>query len=412
MMLGALMAVLGTAVALLEALATRSDPRKTAAERSYTAFFDHALEGIFRSTVTGQYLDVNPALARIYGYESREDLMIGLTNIADQLYIDPSRRAAFQAIMDRDDQVTDFVSEIRRRDGKHIWISENARAVRDWTGTIVFYEGTVADVTDKIGAALALRKALEEAETAGRVKNAFLAAMSHELKTPLNAVLGFSEILKEELMGPLGSRAYQSYAADIHASGVRLLSIVNDVLDVARLQGGGVQLASEPCRIDGLVRGALAGARSLTTDARQVEMNLPPSLPEIDVDAARFQQVLTNLLSNAFKFTPAGGRVRVSARRTDAEGLRIVVSDTGIGMEPHMVEAALEPFRQIDLSLARRFEGTGLGLTIVYAVIRLHGGSLDIESKPGQGTSVSVILPPERLVAPPASQLEPYAAAM
>ena len=150
-------AILVGVVLLLRAVEARRTPRLTAAEKTYRAFFDHAIEGIFRTTPEGRYIDANPALARIYGYDSPAALMDGLTDIAGQLYVEPGRREAFRDLLRANDIVTDFVSEIRRRDGTSIWISENARAVRDWTGRLVFYEGTVADVTAKIEADTALR---------------------------------------------------------------------------------------------------------------------------------------------------------------------------------------------------------------------------------------------------------------
>src|ERR1700748_1564817 len=150
--------------------------------------------------------------------------------------------------MQAHDVVTNFVSEIRHSSGRCIWISENARAVRDWSGALLCYEGTVADVTEKFEADRTLRLALRQAETANRVKAAFLAAMSHELKTPLNAVLGFSEIIRDEMLGPVGQERYRDYAGDIHSSGKRLLAVINDVLDVSRLEGGQVTIEARYCR--------------------------------------------------------------------------------------------------------------------------------------------------------------------
>jgi PAS domain S-box-containing protein len=176
--LGAGLGLIGALVCALFLLVRThkgSGTRITAAERTYRAFFDHAIEGIFRTTPEGRYLDANPALAKIYGYADADDLMLGLTDIADQLYVEPTRREDFASLMRAHDSVTDFVSQIRRHDGSVIWISENARAVRDWTGKLVFYEGTVEDVTGKIEAQNTLRRALTEMEEANRSKSAFLA---------------------------------------------------------------------------------------------------------------------------------------------------------------------------------------------------------------------------------------------
>lgn len=383
------------AILFLSRIAGLESGRLAAGDLDYKAFFEHAVEGVFRTTPDGHYLDVNPALAEIYGYASPEALKRGLTDIASQLYVDPRRRDEFAALMQKHDKVGDFVSEIRRKDGTSIWISENARAVRDWSGRLVCYEGMVENVTAKFEAARAARDGLQRAEEANRAKSAFLAAMSHELKTPLNAIIGFSEIIKDEVLGALGNKVYLGYAGDIHASGHRLLAIINDILDVSRLEGGAITLHSQDCTPDSIVRTAIGLARQVTRDARPIAVELP-ELPAITADAARLSQALANLLSNALKFTPEGGSVALSARRDAAGGMNFIVSDTGIGMAPEKVAAALEPFRQLDGSLARRFEGAGLGLSIARALIELHGGSLSITSAPGAGTTVTIRLPAVR----------------
>src|ERR1700761_890762 len=233
-----ILALLCAALAILQRGAENTRKRVTAGEASYRAFFDHAVEGIFRTTPEGHYLAVNQALCDIYGYATPRTLMAGLTDIGLQLYVEPRRRAEFRSQMQAHDIVTNFVSEIYHRSGHRIWISENARAVRDWSGALLCYEGTVEDVTEKFEQERALRAALRQAEIANKMKAAFLAAMSHELKTPLNAVWGFSEIIRDEMLAPVGQTVYRDYAADIHKSGTRLLSVINDVLDVTRLESG------------------------------------------------------------------------------------------------------------------------------------------------------------------------------
>jgi len=380
----------------LNRLADRGSDRLLTAEATYRAFFEHAIEGVFRTSPDGRYLDANPALAKIYGYGSPEALIAGLTDIADQLYIDSARRAEFQAIMQANDRVTAFESEIRRRDGRTIWISENARAVRDWSGKIVCYEGTVEDVSERHRAQQKMRAALAEAEEASRAKSAFLAAMSHELKTPLNAVLGFSEIIKEEMLGPIEPLKYRDYAHDIHASGTRLLTIVSDVLDVAQLSGGAVTLDTRIYSAKSLIDESITLARRATKDEREVSVEIPDIFPPVDVDSKRLRQAIANLITNALKFTPPGGSVGVSVRLERSGGMSFIVTDTGIGMEPQTIAAALEPFRQLDRSLARRFEGAGLGLSITKSLVELHGGVLLIESAVGEGTTASIVLPASR----------------
>ncbi|HVP84274.1 MAG TPA: PAS domain-containing sensor histidine kinase [Rhizomicrobium sp.] len=398
--LGAGLCLVGALICCLFLMARNSKgsgTRITAAERTYRAFFDHAIEGIFRTTPEGRYLDANPALASIYGYNDADELMSSLTDIADQLYVESTRREEFAALMSAHDSVTDFVSQIRRQDGSVIWISENARAVRDWTGKLVFYEGTVEDVTAKMETQNTLRRALREMEEASRSKSAFLAAMSHELKTPLNAVLGFAEILNTEMFGPLGNPVYRGYAADIHSSGSRLLGIVNDLLDTARIEGGALTLAKHEVTVFDLIEGGIALGQLRGRANCKIAIDVQPNLPEVEVDPQRLMQAIATLVANAIKFTPDDGQIVIRGRPIPNGGIRIDVSDTGIGMSPEKIAEAFQPFRQLDNTLARRFEGAGLGLSICKGLVDLHGGTLTIESAEGQGTTVSIELPPSRV---------------
>ncbi len=387
--LGALSFVLS----LLQRVAENTRKRVTAGEASYRAFFDHAVEGIFRTTPEGHYLAVNQALADIYGYPTPEALIIGLTDISAQLYADPRRRAEFRDLMQANDVVTHFVSEIHHRSGRRIWISENARAVRDWSGELLCYEGTAEDVTEKFEQERTLRAALRQAEIANKMKAAFLAAMSHELKTPLNAVLGFSEIIRDEVLGPIGHDAYRDYAGNIHQSGTRLLSVINDILDVSRLEGGLLTIDARPENVLDVVESAVKLARGITHDRRRIVVDVAADMPALLVDPRRLAQALGNLLANALKFTPETGSVRFAAQPQPDGGVHLLVEDTGIGMAKETVAAALEPFRQLDGTLSRRFEGAGLGLYIAKALAELHGGVLTIDSAVGEGTAVTVALP-------------------
>jgi PAS domain S-box-containing protein len=392
-----ILALLSAALALLQRVAENTRKRVTAGEASYRAFFDHAVEGIFRTTPEGHYLAVNQALADIYGYASPEALIEGLTDIGAQLYVDSLRRNDFRDLMQANDVVTNFISEIYHRSGRRIWISENARAVRDWSGALLCYEGTVEDVTEKFEQERALRAALRQAEIANKMKATFLAAMSHELKTPLNAVLGFSEIIRDEVLGPVGHEGYRDYAGDIHTSGARLLAVINDVLDVSRLEGGLLTIEAHSENVLDVAEGAVKLARGLTQDKRSIEIDVPVGLPSLYVDPRRLSQALGNLLANALKFTPQGGMVRFAARAQPDGGVHLMVEDTGIGMAEETIAAALEPFRQLDGSLARRFEGAGLGLSISKALAELHGGRLTVNSAVGEGTTVTIALPATRV---------------
>jgi PAS domain S-box-containing protein len=395
-----ILAVLCFVLALLQRVAANTRKRVTAGEASYRAFFDHAVEGIFRTTPEGHYLAVNQALADIYGYDGPEALINGLTDISAQLYVEPGRRDQFSALMQANDVVTHFVSEIHHRSGRRIWISENARAVRDWAGTLLCYEGTVEDVTDKFEQERTLRTALRQAEIANKMKAAFLAAMSHELKTPLNAVLGFSEIIRDEMLGPVGQPAYSEYAGDIHKSGARLLAVINDVLDVSRLEGGLLTIDARTENVRDVADAAIKRARGITHDSREIEIEVPANMPPLQVDPRRLAQALGNLLANALKFTPQEGWVRLAVRLQTDGGVHLLVQDSGIGMAEGTIAAALEPFRQLDASLSRRFEGAGLGLSIAKALTELHDGTLSVKSAAGQGTTVTIALPAGRVGEP------------
>ncbi|HXJ03081.1 MAG TPA: PAS domain-containing sensor histidine kinase [Micropepsaceae bacterium] len=388
------------AVAARHALARKSQievlQQRLQDEASYHAFVDAAIEGFFRTTRDGYYLIVNPALTRIYGYDSPEQLKSELTDIGQSLYVDPNRRGEFQRLMAANGRVKDFVSQIRQRDGTLIWISENARSVTDEDGQFLFYEGTVEDITLQRESEEATRRALIETQEAARAKAAFLAAMSHELKTPLNAVIGFSDLMRQELFGPVNEPRYRGYIADIHDNGRRLLGMINDILDLSRVESHLLDLEDDAVSVQHAVASACSAVLEDKSDAAAINIDVPAHLPLLRVDPRRFHQILTHLLSNAVKFTPAEGRITVRVNVTRNGAIAITIGDTGIGMDPGRIGHALEPFKQLDGRLSRRFEGVGLGLPLANALVRLHDGTLDIESTLGAGTIVTICFPPER----------------
>jgi signal transduction histidine kinase len=245
-----------------------------------------------------------------------------------------------------------------------------------------------------------LLKAREIAEQASRAKSDFLANMSHELRTPLNAIIGFSEVINTGMFGPLSVR-YREYGGYVLNSGVHLLALINEILDLSRLEAGKLELQDQDVDLSFVVRDALRLVEAQAEKSKiQLSEAMRGDIPLIRGDERRLRQILINLLANAVKFTPEGGRVRVSIFRRDAE-LAIEVSDTGIGMAPEQIPKALEPFGQIESKVSGKYEGTGLGLPLAKRLIELHGGTLTIESKPNAGTRVTVTVPPERIVARP-----------
>jgi PAS domain S-box-containing protein len=365
--------------------------------RAYKLFVDHAIQGFFRATSDGKLIEANSALAAIYGYNTPDELRTELNKDPHRIYIDPTQRVQFSSQMLAQGSVNEFISKMRRRDGKAIWIVQNARAVYDTGGRFLFYEGTVQDITVQRESLQAMRRALQESQDAARSKAAFIAAMSHELRTPLNAVIGFTELMMQQLFGPISDR-YHSYLGDIHSNGKKLLRLITDVLDFARIEGGALQLSEDVFALGEIIDAARATAVQDNSHAPPITVKLPKDLPLLRGDSKRILQVFVNLLSNAVKFTAADGSIKVRAYRGVDQGLLVEIVDTGIGIAPDQIAIALEPFKQIDGRLARRFEGLGLGLPLSQALMQLHNGRLAISSTPGEGTTVNLAFPPGRVL--------------
>jgi signal transduction histidine kinase len=258
--------------------------------------------------------------------------------------------------------------------------------------------GTYLDISARKRVEAHLRQAKEEAELASRTKTEFLANISHELRTPLNAIIGFAEILSGQIFGKLGDQRYVNYAADIRDSGQHLLTLINDVLDVSKIEVGKLELNEEPVDIIAVLESSMRLMRDRAEEAGlELRAELPRGLPFLQADARRLKQILLNLMSNAVKFTAAGGRVVVRAVVAE-DGLSIAVEDTGIGIAPHDLEKALRPFGQIDSRMARKYQGTGLGLPLTKSMVELHGGRLTLESEVGRGTKATIWLPRERII--------------
>jgi two-component system cell cycle sensor histidine kinase PleC len=246
----------------------------------------------------------------------------------------------------------------------------------------------------ELAAAQAARVA---AEDASRAKSTFLATMSHELRTPLNAILGFSEVMKTEVMGPLANPIYKDYAGNIHDSGAHLLHLINDLLDLSRIEAGRYELYEEDVRLADIVDDCCR-LLALKAEARSIaiEVDCTGELPPVRADERAMRQVCLNLLTNAVKFTPDGGTVRVALSEDGSRWQSVTVVDSGPGMSDEEIALVLEPYRQGSAARRSGEHGTGLGLPIVHRLVKLHGGRFVLGSKPGHGTQAVVALPPGR----------------
>ena len=507
------------------------------AEARYRGIFEHALEGIFQTGFDGRFRAVNPAGARLLGYDSPEALMAEVDDVR-VLYADPERLADYQREMRARGQVTNFEFELRQRDGSTRWVSLNARAMRRPDGRVDTVEGMVSDITDRkaaaetglrlaaivdssedaiigktldgvitnwnaaaermygypaaeaVGRSIAMlvppdrpdelpgimarlrrgeaieqyetervrrdgsrlavaltispirepdghiigastiarditeRKQAErerarllraeqaaraEAEAANQAKDDFLSVLSHELRTPLTSILGFTSLLRRRFAGGDGTLARG--LETIERSARTQARLVGDLLDISRILAGKLELEVAPTELVPVIEAAVEGVRPAAEEkGLALTTELEPEVGEVPGDAVRLQQVLTNLLANAVKFTPERGRVTV---RLDEEGgeARITVGDTGVGIAPEFLPHVFERFRQADGSSTRAYGGLGLGLSIVRDLVALHGGHVSAESAgPGRGASFTVCLPlaaapsPEQAVARPAGQ--------
>jgi PAS domain S-box-containing protein len=279
------------------------------------------------------------------------------------------------------------------------WWSISGKPVFNEAGNFRGYRGTGRNVTAETETRQALLESKEQAELSNRAKTEFIANMSHELRTPLNAIIGFSDMLMLQPFGPLGDDKYLSYAADINGSGGHLLSLINDILDLSKVESGKEELYEEEVNFSSLIASLL----TLVThhaDEGGVELILDfdEQLPRLFVDERKIKQVLVNLLSNAIKFTKPGGSVTLTWWRGEDGGFFFSIKDTGIGIAKEDIPIAFSKFLQIDGDLNREYDGTGLGLPLAKGLVELHGGRLEIDSRLGVGTTVTVCLPESRIL--------------
>jgi PAS domain S-box-containing protein len=373
-------------------------------EERYRSMIAALGEGVILAGADGTVLECNAYAARILGTDAEafkgrnilrpEQRIVKADGTLLLLTENPSF-IALSTCRPSDEVVLGF----ERPDGKLAWLRwKSVPLLRAGESSPFGMVISLVDTTVQREAEADLRRAKEAAEAANRTKSAFLTNMSHELRTPLNAIIGFAEIMRDELLGPLGAPHYREYASDIHQSGKHLLDLINDILDLSKVEAGRLELHEEDCNVPALLAASLRlmNERAHASDLR-IEQRFPRHLPLLRADARSLKQILLNLVSNAIKFTPSGGRIVISAD-ADYESFNLTIADSGIGMTADGVRKALEAFGQVDSSLSRKYEGTGLGLPLTRALVELHGGRLEIDSALGDGTRVTASFPAERII--------------
>ena len=353
-------------------------------EERYRLLFQRSLAAVYRSTPDGRILDCNETCARILGYESQRELMVLNAN---SLYFEEGDRSEYIARLSTDGLVSNLETSFKRKDGKRVWVLENANLVDDPTGGGSVVEGTFLDISDRKSMELELTQTKELAEAANRAKSEFLASMSHEIRTPMNGIIGMTELVLDTDLNS-EQREYLNMAK---LSADSLLTLINDILDYSKIEAGKLDIDA----IDFNLRNSLGDTmKSLALRAHQkgleLALDVQPDVPdELIGDPGRLRQIIVNLASNAIKFTEKGEvvtYVAVGSRSAESVGLHVTVADTGIGIPAEKQAAIFEAFTQADSSTTRKFGGTGLGLSISSRLVEFMGGRIWVESEPGKGS--------------------------
>ncbi len=357
-------------------------------EKRYRALFENATEGVFRSTISGKLIEVNPALARLMGYAGPEELVASVNDIGAQLFVDPDERGRYLDRLRREGVIHNQELLLKRLDGREIWASESSRIISDPGGEDGIIEGFVVDVTERKKAE-ALERTAIEAQAANKAKSEFLASMSHEIRTPLNVIAGLSEAALAESREDKRRECLET----CHDAASHLLDLVNGILDFSRVEAGKLELESSDFVLDEALSRVMRTMRPQAAGkGLRLELVLDPDAPQcLRGDAPRLRQILINLIGNAVKFTEKGGVILTVSRRpgTREDGrvdLAFAVRDTGPGIDPDKLQAVFGQYAQENAAIPRRFGGSGLGLSISRKLAELMGGELQVESGKGRGS--------------------------
>lgn len=347
-----------------------------------------------RHTPDGVLTFVSPAVRKVMGAEPED--VVGL-NIIEMMHRDDQTEARkkLEALNTGADSVR-ISFRLPNLKGEFIWLESTVHPILvERTGQMVEAIAITRDISERKEYEQRLLDAREKAETANRTKSTFLANMSHELRTPLNAVIGFSEILKRQMYGPLGDEVYDEYANLIHESGTHLLDLINDILDMSKVEAGKMEIEPEPIDMVEIVETCMRFVEA-KSEAKNQRVQLNVLTPDLGnsayADIRATKQILINLLSNAVKFTGEGGSISVDVQSLP-NGLEVSVCDNGVGIDPTDIPRLLRPFEQIADKSSQAEEGSGLGLALTKSFAELQGGTFFLESEKGKGTKAIVTLP-------------------
>ena len=369
----------------------RAEEALQQAEEKYRNIVENAVNGIFQSTPDGRYLSVNPAMARIHGYESPQDMLASITNLRSQVYADPSDRAEFIRVLETDGAIYGFEARNRRRDGSIIWVSSNARIVRDVEGRILYYEGTVEDITDRKEAEAEREHLLDELASKNTELERFVYTVSHDLKSPLVTIVGFLGYIEDDIAkGDMDG--LRKDVERIYGAAFKMQDLLKDLLELSRI--GRMMNQAEEVSIDALVREAIELTEGRLQE-RGVQVHIEPGLSIVYGDRRRLLEVLQNLIDNAAKYMgnqPAPA-IEIGQRGLEGDKPVFYVRDNGIGIALGYHEQIFGLFNKLDPNV----EGTGVGLALVKRIIEFHGGRIWVESEVGQGATFYFTLPQKEI---------------
>jgi PAS domain S-box-containing protein len=366
-------------------------------EERFREYFELGLIGMAITSLEKGWIHVNDKLCEILGYPKDELIKLNWAEITypDDLEADVTE---FNRVLAGEIDGYSMEKRFIRKDGEIIITSISAKCLRKEDGSIDHFVALIHDITNRKQAEESRETALMDAERANQAKTEFLATMSHEFRTPLNAILGFSEMLRSQYFGPLGAKNYKEYANDIHESGEQMLALINDILDISAIEAGKRPMTKEAIDINELLAGCIKNFEyQAVEEGIDLSLDIAKGLPLLFADKRSVIQVVLNLLSNAIKFTDRNGAITVSAIATD-QIITITFNDTGMGIPPDKLPNITEPFSQGHSDPHVTQDGTGLGLSIAKSLVETNGGELSIKSEVEKGTIVAVTLPAQGVV--------------